>query len=152
MLVDLAGMLSAVQVFDYSIPANESIVSTSPEGQASDAQYIFNTNGTIQERRDDAVGGTTLTTSASSPWSNDPAEDGVGKYVRISLGTPSDDRTDAIGTAFVQLNTQRIYTFQNPDTAGPYTTNNDYTVDISLNGTTVHDTQTLNVQLDNAGP
>ena len=137
----------------YQLPSTESINSTAPEGETSDAQYIFNTDGTIQERKDNAVGGTTLSTSASSPWSDDPAEDGVGKYVRMTyLGGDADRRTDALGTGWLQLNSQRIFTFQESDTGGPYSYTPTYTVDISLDGSTVHDTQTLSVTLGNEGP
>ena len=135
----------------YSLPATETISSTAPEGQTSDAQYIFNTAGGIQERKDNAVGGTTLSTSASSPWSDDPAEDGTGKYIKV-VATGTDRRTDSIGNGFVELSTQRIYIFQNPDTSGPYSDATTYTVTLSLDGSTAHSTQTLTVNLDNEGP
>lgn len=139
----------------YALPATEIILSTAPEGQTSDAQYIFNTDGTIQERRDLAVGGTSLTTSASSPWSTDPSEDGTGKYVKCvynATGSTADYRTDVLGNGWLLLTSQRIFTFQNPDTSGPYETTAFYDVSISLDGSTVHDTQLLEVSLDNAGP
>ena len=137
----------------YVIPATETIISTAPEGQTSDAQYIFNTDGSIQERHDLSIGGTSLTTSASSPWSTDPSEDGVDKYVRLVFQSGGGDRrTDSIGDGWVLLTSQRIYVFQNSGTEGPYSDATVYKVDISLDGSTIHDTQDLTVNLDNAGP
>jgi hypothetical protein len=137
----------------YSIPATEQITATAAEGDNSDASYIWNTDGTIQEQVVNVVGSHPTTTSASSPWSNDPAETGVGKYVRlVYLGGDADRRTDLLGNGFVELNVQRIFTFNNPATSGPYSSSPTYTVDLSLDGSTVYDTQTLTVTLENQGP
>lgn len=136
----------------YQLASTESIISEAPEGQASDAQYIFNTDGTIQERIDLVGGGTSLTTSAGSPWSNNPSEGGAAKYIKLVYASGTDYRTDAIGNGFVLLSSQRIYTFQDPVTSGPYSSSATYTVTLSLDGSTAWDTQTLTVQLDNAGP
>jgi hypothetical protein len=136
----------------YILAATEVINSTSPEGQTSDAQYIFNTDGTVQERRDLSGGGTSLTTSAGSPWSDDPSEAGTGKYIKLVHATGTDRRTDALGNGFLELTSQRLFTFQNTDTSGPYNDASTYTVTLSLDGSTPYDTQTLTVNLDNAGP
>lgn len=133
--------------------ADDTVTSLAPEGQTSDMIYFFTTAGLIRETIDLAVGGTQTNAATITPWSDDGAEDGVGKYIRCSnVVTGIDRRTDAIGTAFVQLNTQRNFTFQVPDTEGPYNEISTYTIDLSLDGTTVHDTMLLTVILDNQGP
>ncbi len=136
----------------FQLAPTEAINSECPEGDACDAQYIFNTDGTIQERRDQAVGGTVLSTSAGSPWSDRAGEDGVGKFIKLVHSSGTDRRTDGLGNGFIELNSQRIFTFRNPDTNGPYSGNSDYTVTLSLDGSTDHDAQTLTVTLTNAGP
>ena len=133
--------------------ANDTTTSLAPEGQTSDLVYRFLTDGRIRETLDQAVGGVLTFDATITPWSDDGAEDGVGKYIRCSnVVNGIDRRTDAIGTAFVQLNTQRNFTFQEPETAGPYHDISTYTIEISLDGTTVHDTMLLTVILDNQGP
>ncbi len=136
----------------YQLAPTELISSESPEGQASDAVYFFNTDGTIQERRDLSVGGTSLTTSAGSPWSDLPTEDGTGKFIKLVHATGTDRRTDALGNGFLLLTSQRIFTFRNPDTSGPYSGSSTYDVTLSLDGSTDHDAQTLTITLGNAGP
>jgi hypothetical protein len=135
----------------FSVLPTETITSTAPEGATSDAQYWFNTTGSITERRDLAVGGTEDTTTEN--WSTDPAEDGTGVSVKLVYATGTDRRTDALGDGWLILTSQRKFTFQNPGTAGPYSDASTYTVALSLDGgATTHDTQTLTVNLDNAGP
>lgn len=145
-------MVAARFFVTYQVAPTELISSESPEGEASDAQYIFNTSGLIQERRDLSAGGTALTTSSGSPWSDDPIEDGTGKFIKLVHATGTDRRTDALGNGFIELNSQRIFTFRNPDTTGPYSGNSTYTVTLSLDGSTDFDTQTLTITLANAGP
>jgi len=133
--------------------ADDTTTSLAPEGQTSDLVYRFLTDGRIRETLDQAVGGVLTFDATITPWSDDGAEDGVGKYIRCSNAiTGTNRRTDAIGTAFVQLNTQRDFTFQEPTTGGPYSDVSTYTIDLSLDGAAVHDTMTLTVQLDNQGP
>ena len=152
LLQTLAGVLGGAVAFIYAIPPTEVINSNALEGEVCNAQYRWNSDGTIQEQREN-LGSNPVTTSASSPWSTNPSETGSGKFVRMgNANTGTNRRTDALGTGFVELTSQRVYTFENPSTSGPFTDASVYTVDLSLDGITVHDTQELTVNLDNQGP
>ena len=150
--MSIRSFLAGRFVTTFQLAPTELVSSESPEGEASDAQYIFNTDGTIQERRDQAAGGTVLSTSAGSPWSNRVGEDGSGKFIKLVHATGTDRRTDALGNGFIELDSQRIFTFRNGDTSGPYSGNSTYDVTLSLDGSTDHDAQTLTITLANAGP
>lgn len=148
----LTGLVPVAGLFTYQLPATEVINSNASEGDQCNAEYRFNTDGTIQEQRE-SLGTNPVSTSASSPWSDDPGETGAGKYVRMgNANTGTNRRSDALGTGFIEITSQRVYQFTNVNTAGPFTDASIYTVDISLDGSTVHDTQELTVNLDNEGP
>lgn len=132
------------------------INSTSPEGSASDADAIFNTNGSIQERRDLALGGTSLSTSEASPWSDDPSEDGTGHHIRLASHDTGSNRfvagTLVLGTWYA-LSTLRQFEFQDSDTNGPYDGTSTYTFELSDDGgSTVLDSCTATIRLQNEGP
>ena len=135
--------------------SNTAINSTSPEGETSDAILIYNTDGTVQERRDQAGGGTALSTSESSPWSDKPGEDGTGHHIRIASHDSGANRytgTPSIGSWTV-LSSVVDFNFQDPDTTGPYDATSTYTIELSEDGgSNVLDSMTLSIRLQNAGP
>ncbi len=127
-----------------------------PEGETSDADLIYNTDGTVQEKRDLGAGGTSTTTSESSPWSNDPAEDGTGHHVRIASHDSGVNRylqPGSIPTAWLALSSQRVFEWRDTDTTGPYDASSTYTVELSDDGgSSVLDSMTLTIRLENEGP
>lgn len=132
------------------------IHSTCPEGDACDADAIFQTDGVILERRDLALGGTSATTSEASPWSNDPSEDGTGHHVRLVSHDSGTDRFNpgalVLGTWYA-LSTLRQFEFQDGDTSGPYDGTSTYTFGLSDDGgSSTIDTCTATIRLQNEGP
>jgi len=134
---------------------DEAIISTAPEGETVDLWVIFQANGTVFDRVDLGVGGTSLTESDTSPWSTDDTEDGVGKHIRINhvSGVNAYDGSTPAENVWDQISDSNILVFQDPDTSGPYDRQSTYTIELSLDGgSTTHDTMTLTVNLVNEGP
>jgi len=158
MLQAIAGG-AAIQGITYKMD-DFSINSTSPEGQTSDADILYQTDGVVQERRDLAVGGTQTTVSEASPWSDDPSETGVGWWVRVVSHDTGVNRYytggggPAIGT-WVQISTENpaILEWRDGDTSGPYSGVSTYTLALSDDGgSTTFDTCTATITLANEGP
>ena len=140
--------------FTYAL-ADDTVVSTSPDGELSDLVYSLNTDGTITETIDLAIGGTQVNTSTVSPWSDRLGEDGTLHHARIASNDSGTNRYTGTPTmtTWTALTSDIDFDFVGVTTTGPDSDTSTYTLELSDDGgSTVLDSMTLTVQLDVASP